>query len=258
MSKLPPMKATRSFERLKRMCYGMVACKEICGCFSMGQFLNTKRMLIGLSFLVTVSLTEIRAQELDRRLRNLSDAPSDTLVPATKTFIDDSISYGTALRQWKTVEDVANWMKHNFRYDMERAKLLSENSRAKGKERIYAPSELYRMKSGVCVDLSRFAVETINHIDAAKHPQYLLIEFEPLVLEGNILRNHWTAIYQDATGYFIFADSKRPGAIEGPYTKVEEFISEYQEFRNRKVISWRILPSYQKKGRNLKSERNYH
>jgi hypothetical protein len=129
---------------------------------------------------------------------------------------------------------------------MERAKQLAENSSTREKTGIFSPAELYRSHKGVCIDLGRFAVETINIIDTTKHTQYLMIEFEPLVIDGMTIKKHWLAIYQDTSGYYIFADSKRPGYIAGPYKDVDNFITEYQTFRDRKIISYKVLLSYQK------------
>jgi hypothetical protein len=142
---------------------------------------------------------------------------------------------------------VNNWIKNNFRYSIERAKQLAENSSTRGKTPIYSPVELYQIKEGVCIDISRFAVETINIIDTSKHVQFLMIEFEPIIIDSSILKKHWIAIYQDSSGYYLLADSKRPGHIAGPYKNVDDFIAEYQIFRDRKIISWKILPGYEKR-----------
>jgi hypothetical protein len=124
-------------------------------------------------------LSEIKAQTLDKQLKKLSDASNDSTLHHSET--SDPISYETALKQWKTITDVNNWIKENFRYSMERAKQLAENSLIREKTSIYTPIELYQTRKGVCIDLSRFAIETINIIDTAKHVQYLMIEFEPII-----------------------------------------------------------------------------
>jgi hypothetical protein len=41
---------------------------------------------------------------------------------------------------------------------------------------IYTPSELFDGSSGVCVDLARFAVETLKQIDPDSDPKYLMVE----------------------------------------------------------------------------------
>ncbi len=196
-------------------------------------------------FLLCLFLTEIKAQTLNGPLKKLSDAPDDSSLQRSDT--SNITSYEAASSQWKTVADVNQWIKENFHYSVERAKQLAENSAAREKTPIYTPTELYRLKKGVCIDLSRFAVETVNRMDTSKHVQYLMIEFEPIIIDSSIMKKHWMAAYRDSAGYYLFADSKRPGHIAGPYTDIDEFITEYQTFRGRKVVSRRLLPSYEKK-----------
>ena len=214
-------------------------------------------IIIFIGTVLATGLTGLRAQISDRQLNKLSDAPNDTLLRQSDSAIFFA-SYEAALKQWKTISDVNNWIKGNFRYDIERAKQLAENSSLREKTGIYSPAELYQTPKGVCIDLSRFAVETINLIDTAKHLQYLMIEFEPIIIDGMSIKKHWAAIYHDTTGYYILADSKRPGHIAGPYENVEDFITEYQTFRDRRIIAYKVLLSYQKKkkGEPIKMPKN--
>jgi hypothetical protein len=93
---------------------------------------------------------------------------------------------------------------------------------------IYQPHKFFAAPSGVCVDLSRFAVETLRHIDPDARASYLMIEFAPVTIGGNTLRRHWLASFTRDGKYYFFADSKRPGHIAGPcryglfYSDVEE------------------------------------
>ncbi|MFT3825214.1 MAG: transglutaminase-like domain-containing protein [Chitinophagaceae bacterium] len=183
----------------------------------------------------------------------LSDAP-DSIARATAS--NAYPTYTMALLRWKNVRDVNNWISANFRYSLPRAKQLAANSTNREQVAIYTPAELYAQKTGVCVDLSRFTVETLKTIDSSLQAQYLLIEFEPVTIDGSVLKNHWLTIYQTAEGYFIMADSKRPGYIAGPYKQPADFIAGYEAFRNRKIVSWKVLPSYQKKKKQLKVQDN--
>ncbi len=199
-----------------------------------------------------VFCTITKAQLPDRQLKKLSDAPDDSILHPVDTL--KLLSYTTALKQWKTVAEVNKWIKENFRYEIERAKQLAENSLEREKTEIYSPVEFYQIKKGVCLDLSRFAVETTNSIDTSKHVQYLMIEFEPIIIDHSLLKKHWVAIFQEAAGFYIFADSKRPGHISGPYKNVDDFIVDYQTFRARKIVDWKVLPSYQKKKKMMQQK----
>ena len=166
-------------------------------------------------------------------------------------------SYAEALAGWQTPEDISRWIGANFSYDTPRAMRLSETQRAaQAAPPIYEPAELFEKKTGVCVDLTRFAVETLRGIDPQSDPKYLMIEFEPVQIAGNTLRLHWLASFQRGGKTWFFADSKRPGHIAGPYADAQAFLSDYEQFRGRKIVSFRELASYrkQKKTKALKQQ----
>lgn len=166
-----------------------------------------------------------------------------TVFPAT---------YEKALNSWGSILDICNWMGNCFSYDMERAARLGDDGNGNEKPRIYTPKELYVKKKGVCIDLARFAVETTRSIKSSIEVSYLMIEFEPVMIQGSVLKKHWMAVYRDEEKYMFFADSKRPGFIAGPFDLPDDFIREYQEFRKRRIISHKILKTYHKKKRKQK------
>jgi hypothetical protein len=139
-----------------------------------------------------------------------------------------------------------------FEYSMSRALSLSETRRNQSAPLpIHRPQDLYIVPSGVCVDLSRFAVETLRAIDPSTKPDYLMIEFAPVTMAGNTYRFHWLASFKRDGKYCFFADSKRPGQIAGPYESASEFIDEYAKYRGREVIAFRELDSFQRKQRTM-------
>lgn len=159
-------------------------------------------------------------------------------------------SYEQALQVWKTPEDIRAWIAANFSYDMTRAMRLSETQREKGKQlAIYTPSEFFATKAGMCVDLSRFGVETLRSVDPESDPKYLMIEFEPIQINGDTLRLHWLVRFKRDGKIYFFADSKRPGYIAGPYNHTREFIRDYEQYRGRKIVAFREVNSYQKQRR---------
>lgn len=165
-------------------------------------------------------------------------------------------SHGRAMQVWKTPEDVNAWIAANFSYDRARAIRLSETLRTQQPPLpVYAPSEFFDGKSGVCVDLARFAVETLRQIDPDSDPKYLMIGFDPLQIEGNTLRLHWLVSFRRNGELYFFADSKRPGHIAGPYSDTQSFIEEYGRYRARTIVAFRELPSYQKQKRERASSR---
>ena len=106
-------------------------------------------------------------------------------------------SYTQALGTWKTAEDISKWIGGSFKYDRERAiKLSSDRKNRKKGISIYKPSEFFETKAGVCVDLARFGVETLKKIDPNSDPNYLMIEFDPIQINGHTFRLHWLVSFK--------------------------------------------------------------
>ena len=183
-----------------------------------------------------------------------SDAPDER---RPHVAFKDAASYAHALQLWRTPEDINAWIGAKFRYDMPRAMLLSENQRGRsGPLPIHPPHEFFAAPSGICVDLSRFAVETLRQIDPDAKASYLMIEFAPVTVSGNTLRMHWLAAFVRDGQYYFFADSKRPGHLAGPYPSPAQFIAEYSTYRERPIVAFRELDSYQRRQRTLATKQS--
>ncbi len=181
-------------------------------------------------------------------IEHFPDKPEYTNDSTAPVKIADS--YEHALQVWKTPEDIRDWIVANFSYDMARAMRLSETQRAKhGRLAIYTPAVFFSTKAGICVDLSRFAVETLRAIDPQCDPKYLMIEFDPVTITGNTLRRHWLVSFKQDGKICFFADSRRPGHISGPYNDPRDFIHDYERYRGRKIVAFREVESYQKRQR---------
>jgi hypothetical protein len=156
-------------------------------------------------------------------------------------------SYQQALDTWKTAEDISRWVAESFVYDKSRAMKLSTNRKTRTKAiSVYDPPEFFTNKAGVCVDLARFGFETLKTVEPISHPKYLMIEFEPIKINGNTFRLHWLVSFERDGMKYFFCDSRRPGYIAGPYNNTQVFINEYEQYRDRKIVTYRELESYQK------------
>lgn len=165
-------------------------------------------------------------------------------------------TYDAALMSWQGAADVNAWIGARFEYDLSRAMRLSETQRAKtGRMPILEPREFFVVPSGVCIDLARFAVETLRVVDPGAKPAYVMIEFDPVAIAGNSLRRHWVVSFRKDGKHYFFADSKRPGHIAGPYESTQEFIAEYARYRGRQIVSFREAESYERKARTLAAKR---
>jgi hypothetical protein len=154
-------------------------------------------------------------------------------------------SYNQALGIWKTEEDINKWVASNFIYDKGRAIKLSSNQKTKNRGiSIYRPSEFFKTKAGVCVDLARFGVETLKIINPNSDPKYLMIEFAPTQVNGNTFRLHWLVSFKKDGMKYFFCDSKRPGFIAGPYDSTQVFVREYEQYRSQEIVAHMELDSY--------------
>lgn len=175
-----------------------------------------------------------------------SDAPEGHRSRASTLVV--APTYADALRRWRTPEHVNAWIGAAFEYDAQRALLLSETQRRAGEvPSIHVPEVFYTDPTGVCVDLARFAVETLRAIAPEVEPRYVMIEFDPITIAGNTLRRHWLVSFQRDGQRYYFADSKRPGHVDGPYASTQAFVDAYARYRQREIVSARELPSYQRR-----------
>lgn len=173
-----------------------------------------------------------------------SDAP-DAPRPAGATSVAQLSSYREALATWQSAEDINAWIGARFEYDPARALRLSETERQRsGTLPIPAPEDFFLAPRGVCVDLARLAVEALRVVDPASKPTYLMIEFDPVSVSGNVLRRHWVVAFERDGRHYVFADSRHPGRIAGPYASTQAFIDAYASDRGRRIVGFRELASY--------------
>lgn len=178
-----------------------------------------------------------------------SAAPSAP--PALPDFAPDgagpSYSYAEALRRWRGPQDLSAWAAQRFRFEAERALQFSSTQRRVGPlPAVFEPEAFFAQPAGICLDLSRFAVETLRRIDPSAQARYLMVEFEPMLVDGHPLRLHWMASFKRSDELYFFADSDRPGHIAGPYASAQTFIDEYAVFRGRPIVRFLELDSLQR------------
>jgi hypothetical protein len=193
---------------------------------------------------LSLCLMIVACQHSLEQSRTLTDESETVMAHPVDSVM---LTYELQMQTWFSPEDVSKWIAENFTYDRQRALLLSETNRATNHNTtIFTPPELYDRRAGVCIDLARFGVETLRHINPNITPKYLMITFEPIEIDGQILRRHWLTTFQRNGSYFFMADSKRPGHIAGPFKDVESFINTYENYRGRKIVTFALLDTYQK------------
>jgi hypothetical protein len=169
----------------------------------------------------------------------------------------DAASYAQVLQTWRTPEDLSAWAGQRFSYDPARALQFSATQRSVSTPPAIAePAAFFDAPAGVCLDLSRFAVETLRRVDPQAQPRYLMIEFEPVTINGHTLRLHWIASFRRDGQIFFLADSERPGHIAGPYATAQAFIDDYAAYRGRPVVRFLELDSLQRQPRTIAAQRD--
>ena len=78
-----------------------------------------------------------------------------------------------------------------------------------------------------------------------------MIEFEPVVIEGRTLRRHWVASFRRDGKLWVYADSRRPGHVAGPYDTIDAFIADYARYRGQTIVAWRETDSYLRRTRSV-------
>jgi hypothetical protein len=202
-----------------------------------------KGLFVVLSILIGLLIMPIADSQQLGHIEKLLDGP-DSRNDAER-YSTEQMTYEQALCSWKDMNDINDWIRGNFRYDSSRAMSMASN-RIEGRLAVYTPQETSLKKEGVCIDLARFTVETAKAIRPDLQVNYLLIEFVPITIENNIFKQHWLVSYRESRELFVFADTKRPGVIVGPYESIDEYIADYQKYRSREIVSYKMLDSFQK------------
>lgn len=132
--------------------------------------------------------------------------------------------YEATVATWKSYEDVGNWLKRNFDYDMNRFDTVMTRIRQDGPAGLLtraAPTTFDR-KRGICGDAAAFAVDALNRVNPDYKARYIFI------------RNHYGQPHHWVTGFYV--DGKimvmdygagqewwKMKGIHGPYDSLDQF-----------------------------------
>lgn len=179
--------------------------------------------------------------------RTAPEASPGALPAAVQAPARTTPSYAQALCDWRSPEDLSAWAGQHFRFDAERALALSSTRRqVTAPPPIAEPAEFHAAPVGVCLDLARFSVETLRRIEPQVQARYLMLEFDPVMVDGHLLRLHWIATFRRDGQLFFFADSDRPGHVAGPYACIQAFVDDYAVYRGQRVVRFVEMDSFQR------------
>ena len=179
-----------------------------------------------------------------------SDAPESRSLPTRPLVQADT--YDEALARWRSADDINAWIGVRFQYDVRRALQLSETQRERGgRLPIHAPDAFFAQPHGVCVDLSRFAVDTLRRIDPASKPVYLMIEFDPVAIRARCCAATGSHAFS-ATGSCTFSPTRSgPGTWPVRMPDTAAYIRDYAAYRGRTIVAFREMESTDKQRRTL-------
>lgn len=145
---------------------------------------------------------------------------------------------------FKTIEEANRWIGEHFKVSEARIDITLKTRLAHGlmvsRKLIYTPSEVVEKQEGQCQDLSRFGYEVAKIL--GKGPKYIIISHERSVERlWTADYVHWVVAYKEGNSWFVYADSRNPGRIFGPYSRIDEFAKEYREMYSEKGTGQYII-----------------
>jgi len=146
-----------------------------------------------------------------------------------------AVSYEKTVSQWKSYQDVADWLKDSFVYDISKLRNKGHTPQS--------PAETFKLKKGVCYDAANFAIDALNRINPGYKAKSVFIK--------NRLGppHHWVTAFTESGKLYIMDYGasmrwSRMNGIHGPYESLadyerflssltmQRFILEYAEYRD--------------------------
>jgi len=142
-------------------------------------------------------------------------------------------TYEETVARWTSYKDVDNWMKANFSFDYQRAK-MSLGTRLQPR----TPDQTFKLKSGICHDAAVFARDTLNRIDPKYDARVLFIKNSLGNTSSGFFQHHVTVFTIDGKLYIMDYGAGKVwqamNGIHGPYDSLHgyvEFLSSRQWFQ---------------------------
>jgi hypothetical protein len=145
----------------------------------------------------------------------LSKTPTEKLPTATP-FLEKT--YDEAVSEWKSYQDVVEWMKNNYSVDIERFGRRSPSPRT--------PKETFQLKSGIDIDAAMFLKETLNRISPSYQPEIVVVIIRPNTF------NRYVCSFRKDNRLFIMdygTPYKEVTGVHGPYDSIEEYKAFYEK-----------------------------
>ena len=155
--------------------------------------------------------------------------------------------YKTTVDGWDSYQDVAEWIKSNWRFDHGRARDVVGKIRREGPTAAVTKSseETFDLRRGWCKDAARFAKDTLNTIDPAYKAGYLFIKNKmgpP---------HHWVTGFRYNGKLYVMDYGAGPEwrgmmGVHGPYDSIDEY-GEFDKRTNQCIVAFEFA-EYHKSG----------
>lgn len=130
-------------------------------------------------------------------------------------------TYAETISEWKSYQDLVNWMEKDFSFDPERYKKF------KGTLPVpRTPEETFQLKSGIYIDAVEFSKKTLNQINPSYQAQAAIIVVRPSVF------NHYVCAFRNDGKLFVLdygTPYKELTGVHGPYNSLEEYKRFYEK-----------------------------
>lgn len=152
-----------------------------------------------------------------------SEKTSTERIPTVVPFLEKT--YDETVSEWKSYEDLVEWMENTFSIDMERFERRSAIPRT--------PKETFRLKSGIDFNAAMFLKETLNRINPSYQAQIVVVIIRPNVFnryvcsfkkDGKLFIMDYGTPYKEVTG------------VHGPYDSLEEYKEFYEKHNPTKRL----------------------
>lgn len=135
----------------------------------------------------------------------------------------NSVPYKQAKEDWKTHQDVADWLDGNFRFDPSRQKEVLRTMKASGPSDVVlrSPEQVYE-SGGYCADSANFAYQNLRRLDTSYKPRFVFIE------NAKGRPHHWVTAFEHQEKIYVmdYGTGSKWSAMQGlhgPYNELSEY-----------------------------------
>jgi len=139
-------------------------------------------------------------------------------------------SYDQEVSQWTSYEDVQNWMRKYYSYDMQKVRKY-QGKYTPGQALpcpVKTPEESYAERTGMCFDAANFAKDALNRIDPSYEAEVVHIENRPYFKPNHVVCSFRMNGKLYILDYGVPRKTGRRGVF-GPFDSLEAYKDFYIE-----------------------------